>query len=60
MLEHTIALHDDETLLNVAKVIKNANNIYIFGLGLSNLSAKAAEIRLSFMGIIHLHLVIII
>ena len=50
MLEHTIALHDDETLLNVAKVIKNANNIYIFGLGLSNLSAKAAEIRLSFMG----------
>lgn len=50
MLEHTIALHDEETLLNVANAIKNANNIYIFGMGLSNLSAKAAETRLSFMG----------
>lgn len=50
MLDHTIALYDEEIILKVAKAIKNANSIYIFGLGLSNLSAKAAEVRLSFMG----------
>lgn len=50
MLEHTLQVQNLDTINNVAEEIKKANNIFIYGLGLSRLCAKAAEIRLSFLG----------
>lgn len=50
MLEHTLQVQDLDTINKVAEEIKKANNIFIYGLGLSRLCAKAAEIRLSFLG----------
>ncbi|MGL5870685.1 MurR/RpiR family transcriptional regulator [Clostridium chrysemydis] len=50
MLNHTLNVQSKDVIKRVSKMIVKANNIYIFGLGLSNLSAKAAEIRLSFLG----------
>lgn len=50
MLEHTALLKNIHAIEQVSKKIKEARNIFIYGLGLSNLCAKAAEIRLSFLG----------
>ena len=50
MLEHTMKLTDSQALTKVANFIKQCDNLYFFGLGLSNLSAKAAEIRFSALG----------
>lgn len=50
MLEHTLQVKNPDTINLVSEKIKNARNIYIYGLGLSRLCAKAAEIRLSFLG----------
>ena len=50
MLEHTLQVQNLDVINEVAEKIKEANNIFIYGLGLSSLCAKAAEIRLSFLG----------
>lgn len=50
MLNHTLNILDFECIKRVASLIKKSNNIYIFGLGLSNICASACELRLSFLG----------
>ena len=50
MLDHTLKLQKMKEIMDVANLIKNADNIYFYGVGLSALSAKAAEVRLSLLG----------
>lgn len=50
MLNHTLKLQKMKEIKIIANLIKNAENIYFYGVGLSALSAKAAEVRLSLLG----------
>ncbi|WP_297630978.1 MurR/RpiR family transcriptional regulator [uncultured Clostridium sp.] len=50
MLNQTLKIQRESEIFNVAKLIKNAEHIYIYGSGLSILSARAMEMKLSFLG----------
>lgn len=50
MLSHTLQAQKSDGIKKVANILKKAENIYIYGLGLSGLSARAAEMRLCFLG----------
>lgn len=50
MIKDTLQLSDSEKIDKVAKIIIESNNIYLFGVGFSGLSAIGSQIRLTSMG----------
>ncbi|MGL5153251.1 MAG: MurR/RpiR family transcriptional regulator [Clostridium sp.] len=50
MIKDTLQLSSHEKINRVAKLIMESNNIYLYGVGFSGLSAIGSQIRLSSMG----------
>lgn len=50
VIDETLKLQREEEIFKASRLINNAESIYILGEELSNLSAKAAEVRLSCLG----------